>query len=280
MREDAMSGGVAVVTGAGSGIGEGIARVAASRGMKVVIADVVADRAEAVAQSIRAAGGEALAVATDVSDAAALDRLADRTYETFGEVTLLVNNAGIEMLGHIWDISAETWDRTIAINVLGVIQSVRAFAPRMIAAGKRAWIANVGSIGSLGMMPIQASYMVSKHAVLSFSECLALEMEMIGAPIAVSCVLPGPVATRIFDDAVAGDDGKASGTHRAIMADMLHAHGLTPLDAGAIILDGIAAGQFWVPTHPELAEAMAQARADYLTGDHRPRLSDEARGLL
>lgn len=280
MSENIMAGGVAVITGAGSGIGEGIARTAASRGMKVVLADIAGDRAEAVATDIRAQGGEALAVATDVSDAAQLDRLAERAYEAFGEVTLLVNNAGIEMLGYAWEIPAATWEKTLAINVLGVIQSVRAFAPRMIAAGKRAWIANVGSVGSLGMMPIQTSYMVSKHAVLSFSECLALEMELIGAPISVSCVLPGPVASRIFTDAVMGEEDGHSDRHRAIMADMLRTHGLTPLQAGEIILDGIAAGDFWVPTHPEMADAMARSRADYLLCERRPQLRDEVRGLL
>lgn len=280
MSENIMGGGVAVITGAGSGIGEGIARTAASRGMKVVLADIAGDRAEVVAADIRAQGGEALAVATDVSDAAQLDRLAQRAYDAFGEVTLLVNNAGIEMLGYAWEIPAATWEKTLAINVLGVIQSVRAFAPRMIATGKRAWIANVGSVGSLGMMPIQTSYMVSKHAVLSFSECLALEMELIGAPISVSCVLPGPVASRIFADAVMDEEGGHSGKHRAIMADMLRTHGLTPLQAGEIILDGIAAGDFWVPTHPEMADAMARSRADYLVNERRPRLRDEVRGLL
>ncbi|WP_207886372.1 SDR family NAD(P)-dependent oxidoreductase [Pseudomonas sp. 30_B] len=280
MSENIIAGGVAVITGAGSGIGEGIARTAASRGMKVVLADIAGDRAEAVAAEIRAQGGEALAVATDVSDATQLDRLAQRAYDAFGEVTLLVNNAGIEMLGYAWEIPAATWEKTLAINVLGVIQSVRAFAPRMIAAGKRAWIANVGSVGSLGMMPIQTSYMVSKHAVLSFSECLALEMELVGAPISVSCVLPGPVASRIFTDAVLGETGGHSDKHRSIMADMLRTHGLTPLQAGEIILDGIAAGDFWVPTHPEMADAMARARADYLVSERRPRLRDEVRGLL
>lgn len=282
MSQNNMAGGVAVITGAGSGIGEGLARNAAARGMKLVLADIAADRVEAVAADLRAAGADALAVPTDVSDAAQLDALADRAYAAFGEVTLLVNNAGIETLGHVWEISAAAWEKTLAINVLGVIQSVRAFAPRMIAAGKPAWIANVGSVGSLGMMPIQTPYMLSKHAILSFSECLALEMELIGAPITVSCVLPGPVASRIFTDAVMGEQGAGAGSdkHRAIMADMLRAHGLTPIEAGAIILDGIAAGNFWVPTHPDIADAMAQARAAYLTGERRPILTDEARALL
>ena len=278
--EEVFRGGVAVVTGAGSGIGEGIARRAAALGMKVVLADIASDRIEGVAADIRAQGGEALAVQTDVSDSSALDRLADATYDAYGEVTLLVNNAGIEMLGHVWEIPAATWDKALTINVLGVIHSVRAFAPRMLAAGKPAWIANLGSVGSFGMMPVQTPYIVSKHAVLSFSECLALEMELIGAPITVSCVLPGPVATRIFTDAPAGNNPNTVDKHRAIMAGMLKDHGLTPAEAGEIILDGIARGDFWVPTHPEMAEQSAAARAAYLTGEHRPKLAEQARAIL
>ena len=92
---EAFSGGAAVVTGAGSGIGEGIARQAASLGMQVVLADITLDRAERVAEDIRAGGGQAIAVHTDVRDPSALDRLADRAYQEFGDVRLLVNNAGI-----------------------------------------------------------------------------------------------------------------------------------------------------------------------------------------
>lgn len=278
--EESFRGGVAVVTGAGSGIGEGIARRAAALGMRTVLADIASDRIEGVAADIRARGGEALAVQTDVSDSSALDRLADTVYDAYGEVTLLVNNAGIEMLGHVWEIPAATWDKALSINVLGVIHSVRAFAPRMIAAGKQAWIANLGSIGSFGMMPVQTPYIVSKHAVLAFTECLALEMELTGAPISVSVVLPGPVATRIFTDAPVGDNPTTVDKHRAIMAGMLEDYGLTPARAGEIILEGIARGDFWVPTHPEMAEQAAAQRAAYLTGDHRPTLAEEARAIL
>ena len=248
---EAFSGGVAVVTGAASGIGEGIARTAAALGMKLVLADIATDRLEALAAEIRGNGGEALAVTTDVSDAAALDRLAAVTHEAFGDVRLLVNNAGIEMLGHVWEIPAGTWEKAMKINVLGVINGVRAFAPRMIAAGKQAYIANLSSVGGLGMMPIQTPYLVTKHAVLSFTECLALEIDMTGQPISVSAVLPGPVATRIFEDAPAGNNPGTVERHRAYMNAMLRDYGISGLEAGQRILDGVAAGQFWVSTHPE-----------------------------
>lgn len=277
---EVFAGGVAVITGAGSGIGEGIARTAASVGMKVVLADIATDRIEVIAEEIRKAGGEALAVTTDVTDAAALDRLASTTYETFGDVRLLVNNAGIEMLGHVWEIPAATWEKALSINVLGVINGVRAFAPRMLAADHPAFIANLSSVGGLGMMPIQTPYILTKHAVLSFTECLALEIEMTGKPISVSAVLPGPVATRIFEDAPVGDNPSTVDRHRAHMNAMLREYGISGLEAGQRILDGIAAGQFWVSTHPEMTAEAAAGRAAYLQSGARPHLTDAARSIL
>ena len=114
-----------------------------------------------------------------------------------GERALVRRLPGVETLGFIWEIPPAVWEKTLAINIHGVIHGVRAFAPRMLAAGKPAWIANTSSVGGLGMMPVQAAYILSKHAVLSFSECLRLEMLVKKAPITVSAILPGPVATRI-----------------------------------------------------------------------------------
>ena len=277
---DDFKGGVAVITGAGGGIGEGIARAAAAVGMKLVLADIAQARIEALAAEIEAAGGQALAEATDVSDPSALDRLAARAHAAFGDVRLLVNNAGIELLGHVWDIPAETWDRALRINVLGVINGVRAFVPAMIAAGRPAAIANLSSVGGLGMMPIQTPYIVSKHAVLSFTECLALEMELIGAPITVSAVLPGPVATRIFDDAPMGKDPRGVEAHRGHMQTMLREYGTSPAEAGRLILDGVARGDFWVSTHPQMMAEAAHDRAAYLQKMERPRLTQTARAIL
>lgn len=267
-------GGVAVITGAGSGIGEGLARLAAKQGMRVVLADVAMERAESVAEEIRSAGAEALAVHTDVSEPEALDRLAAVTHETFGDVTLLVNNAGIETLGFCWELPAAVWEKTLNINIHGAIHGVRAFAPRMLEAGKRAWIANTTSIGGLGMMPIQTSYVLSKHAILSFSECLYLEMQVKKAPIQVSAILPGPVATRIFEDSKTGED-PVNAHHREIMRNMLKADGISGYEAAERILPQIAEGKFWVSTHPEITAEFAANRAQHLSSRADPMLPPE-----
>lgn len=275
-----LGGGVAVITGAAGGIGEGLAHVAADLGMRLVLADVAVDRLRDVADHLAATGSQVVPITTDVRDPAALDRLADAAYAHFGEVTLLINNAGIEALGYTWELSAEQWRRVIDINVLGVINGVRAFAGRMIQAGKPAFISNVSSIGGLGMMPIQTPYILSKHAVLSFSECLYLEMEQAKAPIRVSAVLPGAVSTRIFDDAPGGANPKSIDGHRAVMRHMLSAHGMAPIDAARLIIDQIAEGRFWVSPHPELMRESAERRAAHLSGLTTPALTAEGRSLL
>jgi NAD(P)-dependent dehydrogenase (short-subunit alcohol dehydrogenase family) len=277
---DVLTGGVAVITGAAGGIGEGLARIAGGLGMKLVLADIAEDRLKKLAHELSADGIEVLAVPTDVTDPTALDRLADAAYAHFGKVRLLINNAGVEALGFTWELSAEQWDRTIGINVLGVIHGVRAFAGRMIAQGEPAFIANVASVGALGMMPVQTPYILSKHAVLSFSECLFLEMEQQKAPIHVSAVLPGPVDTRIFQDATGGSNPSSIDRHRALMADALAQHGMSATDAGRLILDQIAAGKFWVSPHPEMMADSAKRRAAYMAALATPALTAEGKALL
>ena len=278
---DVFRGGVAVITGAGSGIGEGLARTAAELGMQVALADIAVDRIERVAADIRAQGGSAITIPTDVADPAAIDRLAATVHEQLGDVRLLMNNAGIEVLGLAWELPTEVWERAIRINVLGVIHGVRAFVPRMIAAGKPAFIGNLSSIGGLGMMAIQTPYILSKHAVLSFSECLRMEMDLVGAPISVSAVLPGPVSTRIFDEAATGRDRANIEGHRTMMNQMIRGAGsLTGKQAAEVILAGIAAREFFVSTHPEITAQMAKQRAEHLATLSTPTLNEEARALL
>ncbi len=277
MSLDAFRGGVAVITGAGSGIGEGMARSAAVAGATVVLADIALARAESVASEIRAAGGSAHALAVDTADARSIERLAGEVHARFGDVRLLVNNAGIETIGLAWELSAEAWERIVRINVLGPIHGVRAFAPRMLAAKQRAFIANVASVGAFGMMPVQNPYVMSKHAVLSFTEGLRMEMELVGAPISVSVVTPGPVNTRIFRDAAIGGEGAAH--HQRLMQQMVGA-GMTGLEAGERILAGIARGEFWVSTHPEMTAGMAKQRAEHLAALATPVLNAGTRALL
>ena len=130
------------------------------------------------------------------------------------------------------------------------------------------------------MMPMQTAYIVSKHAVLSFSECLALELALTGKPISVSAVLPGPVATRIFQDAPTGYDAGSVAHHRSVMEAMLGDHGMAPARAGELILEGIARRRFWVSPHPEMMADAAAGRAAYLSALNPPALTDQMRALI
>lgn len=271
---EVFNGGVAVITGAGSGIGRGLACLCAASGMRVVVADIDLARAQTVAGEIESDGGEALAVRVDVSDPASIEALANTAHEQFGDVRLLVNNAGVETLGYCWELDAATWDRTLNINVHGAVHGVRAFAPRMLASGQPAWIANTASIGGLSIMPVQTAYIMSKHALIAFSECLYLEMQVKRAPVHVSAILPGPVATRIFDDSHTGtDDG--SRRHRDVMRGMLEADGISGEEAARRILPQIAAGEFWVSTHPDITREFAANRARQLEALAAPSLPAE-----
>ena len=130
------AGGVAVITGAGAGIGAGLARHARQLGMTVVLADVDADAVAALRDDLCATGGSAVDVVCDVRDPDAVQELADRTYRDVGPVRLLVNNAGVEQFGYLWDTPVANWRRVIDVNVSGVFHGVRAFLPKMIATGE------------------------------------------------------------------------------------------------------------------------------------------------
>jgi NADP-dependent 3-hydroxy acid dehydrogenase YdfG len=272
-------GGVAVITGAASGIGEGLARHAARIGMKVALADIAAERLEALASELCAAGAQAIAVPTDVTRPAALDALAATVQDTWGDVQLLVNNAGVETMGFAWELPAEVWERILDVNIHGVIHGVRAFAPRMIASGADCVIANLSSIAGVSVMPLQTSYVLSKHAVLAFSEGLALEMQLCRARVQVSAVLPGPVLSRIMQDSARGTDALTR-HHLAAMQQMLELAGLSPAAAAETIFAQLAEGRFWVSPHPEMLQQMAAGRAAALTALANPSLDGGMLALL
>lgn len=278
--QEVFAGGVAVITGAGSGIGAGLARRAGALGMKVVVADIAADRAEAVAAEIRAQNGEALAMTVDVSRPEALDQLAADVHAQCGDVRLLINNAGIETLGLIWEIPAARWEATLNINIHGVVHGVRAFVPYMLKAGKPAWIANLSSIGGFSVMPTQTAYTLTKHAVQAFTEGLFTEMQLIGAPIHVSSVIPGMVKTGIFAATAGEGEPEAARKHRTVMREMMASYGMELEEGSRIILEKIAAGQFWVDTQPDMTAMVVDQRIAFLRDRAVPLLTDQAKQLL
>jgi NADP-dependent 3-hydroxy acid dehydrogenase YdfG len=139
---EAFSGGVAVITGAGAGIGAGLARQAVALGMAVVLADIDASAIAVLRDELCAAGGLAVDVVCDVRDPGAVRDLADRTYRDVGPVRLLVNNAGVEQFGYLWDTPVTNWRRVVDINISGVFYGVRAFLPKMMATDEQAWVWN------------------------------------------------------------------------------------------------------------------------------------------
>lgn len=279
-EEQTFAGGVAVITGAGAGIGMGIARRCGAIGMTVVVTDIDEVRARSVADSIISAGGRAEASRLDVADPQALDALATDVFERHGAVRLLVNNAGIETLGLTWEIPAARWEQTLRVNINGVVHGVRAFVPHMLRAGEEAWIANLASIGAFGQMPTQTAYMMSKHAIQSFSECLYLEMDLIGAPIHVSSVIPGMLKTSIFEPSAGVGEPESAAKHRAKMAHMMASYGME-LDEGCRkIVAKIAAGDFWVDTQEQMTDDMLTGRIAFFQGRSAPELAAQARALV
>ncbi|WP_420381815.1 SDR family NAD(P)-dependent oxidoreductase [Novosphingobium sp.] len=276
---EVFAGGVAVITGAGSGIGTGLARRAGVLGMTVVVADVNEATAQTTVDAIVTEGGKAEAIAVDVSQPEELDRLAEIVFARHDAVRLLINNAGIETVGYTWEVPTARWEATLNINLHGVIHGVRAFVPRMIASGKEAWIGNLSSVGAFGQMPAQTAYTVTKHAVQAFSECLYLEMELKNLPIHVSTIVPGMMRTNIFNaEGGEGEPGQSQGHRRAMFA-MMRDYGMD-LDEGCrLFLEQMAENRFWVHSQPEMSTQIIGGRVKFLTEQTAPLMPDLAREI-
>ncbi|WP_193044821.1 SDR family NAD(P)-dependent oxidoreductase [Mycolicibacterium baixiangningiae] len=271
---EAFSGGVAVITGAGAGIGAGLARRAAHLGMTVVLADIDAAAIAALRDELCQQGAQALDICCDVRDFAAVDDLAKQVRRDVGPVRLLVNNAGVEQFGYLWDTPVANWQRVVDINVSGVFHGVRAFLPMMIDAGTPAWVWNLSSIGGVAVVPLQAPYIMSKHAVLALTECLALEVQHAGHDhIHVQAVLPGAVASNIFESAGGVTDGDvdAAESQRHAMLD-IKAAAMDPLAAAEVVFDQAAEGRFYLLTQPEYVGSAMAERADVLRTQRAPAL--------
>ncbi len=254
MRE--LEGRVALVSGGGSGIGRGIVLALAGEGMRVVVADVESDAAEAVAAEITAAGGEAIAETVDVSDVAAVVALADRCDERYGGVDVLCNNAGV--VGHtpIGPESLDSWRWILDVNLFGVVHAINIFVPRMRArvaeSGGEAHVVNTSSLGggliAGGGWEITA-YRASKFAIVAMSR--DLRAELAGSGIGVSVLCPGGVETRIWQ---AGRNRPAAhgGPETWERPGRLEGERVIgPLEVGRRVLHAIRENELYAITHPE-----------------------------
>ena len=195
---DELGGRVAVVTGAGSGMGKAFALRLAAEGMKVVAADIQDEALAATVESLSGDGHDVLGVWTDVADPDSVRRLADAAYERFGAVHVLCNNAGVEgyLDGPIWAATPKDWEWTVGVNFWSVVHGVRTFVPRMLAAGEPGHIVNTCSMTSV--VSAGNMYAITKQAVLALTEVLASDLDRRGAPIGVTALCPGIIATNLF----------------------------------------------------------------------------------
>ncbi len=258
-------GNVAVVTGAASGIGEGLARHCAGLGMKVVLADVNQPRLEQLASEIGVLWRK-----TDVSQAEELEALADFTCQQYGQVDLLFNNAGVLISGTTWDVSVKDWRWILDINLMGVLHGVQAFVPRMLAQGTPAHIVNTSSLAGLLAAPLMGPYTVGKQAVLALTE--TLHYELADTSIGVSVLCPGPIATAIADSGRERESQGAQSEGQKQLMQFLSdgiSQGMSPADCAALVFEAIRKNQFWIFTHEDFKPEY-QRRIDALLANHNP----------
>src|SRR5438876_6292495 len=277
MRE--LAGKTAFVTGGASGIGFALGAAFAQAGMKVMLADIETGALASAVKSLHDFGPNIRGVACDVADPLSFERAAKASYEAFGNVHVVCNNAGVAAAGGIDNISLDNWRWVIDVNLMGVVHGISSFLPHLRAHGEGGHIVNTASMagmnGGLGFSP----YTASKFAVVAMSEGLSMQLKPHGIGVSVLC--PSFVRTRIGDSgrnrpARYGqpqplDPASPAGQMVAEIARRLEA-GLDPSDVAARVVAAIRNDELYVFTHPNMREevdarfAAIQAAMDKVTG--------------
>jgi NAD(P)-dependent dehydrogenase (short-subunit alcohol dehydrogenase family) len=244
-----LAGKVALVTGAGSGIGAGMARAFAAEGMRLALADIEVEPVRALAAELEASGTEAIAVQVDVASGDAVDALAEQVFGTLGSVHIVCNNAGVCQGGPVWEMTPNDWRWLLGVNLGGVINGCRTFVPRLIAQGEPAHIVNTASVGGFLSGWTLGMYSTTKYAVVGYSEALAQELEP--HRIGVSILCPGGVNTDL------GSSARRRPAHLGtapaqmdVVLDMMAA-GIDPREVGRHVVRGVRENALYVFTHPE-----------------------------
>lgn len=293
-------GKVAVITGAGSGFGREFARIGASLGMKLVLADIQADALEETRAELAAQGTEMMAQVMDVADGAQVQALADATVQNFGVVHLLFNNAGIGTAGLIWENSVRDWEWSLGVNLWGVIHGVRAFTPLMLAAAKadpayRGHIVNTASMAGLLNQPNLGAYNVSKHAVVSLSETLFHDLSLVSGQVQCSVLCPYFIPTGIHKShrnrpselANAAPPTPSQLIAQAMISKAVTSGKLTAAEMAERTFEAIRAGAFYIVSHPDALDAVLQNAQDLVAlrnpADpfaHKPELRQQLEAAL
>jgi NAD(P)-dependent dehydrogenase (short-subunit alcohol dehydrogenase family) len=269
---------VAVVTGGASGLGLAMARVFAAEGMKLVLADVEEESLRRVETDFRKAGVPVVGLKTDVSRAQDVERLAEKTLATFGGVHLLCNNAGVAPGGVVWENSLPDWEWVLGVNLWGVIHGVRAFLPIMLRQDTECHVVNTASVAGLLSVPGMGAYCVSKHAVVTLTECLYHDLAEREARIGVSVLCPAYVPTGISDSErnrpanlrnaprakTAEEQAREEQMRKAVASGRVSAD-----DVARRVLEAIRENRFYILTHPKIKGAV-QTRMEDILAERNP----------
>ena len=297
------TGGIAVITGAASGFGLEASRIAATRGMKVVMADVQADALEAAAAQIRALGAEVLAYRLDIAAAAEVDALGATTLQRYGAPHFVFNNAGVGAGGLIWEHTLKDWEWVIGVNLMGVAHGVRVFTPMMLAAAKnnpayQGHIVNTASMAGLLNAPNMGVYNVSKHAVVSISETLYQDLALVTEQVHAHVLCPFFVPTGIHQSernrpAVLPTDAPAALPTRSqliakAMGDQAVTKGkLSAAQVAQFVFDAMDEGRFYIYSHPKSLATVQTRLEDIMTPRNptdpftgKPELGQQLRAAL
>lgn len=264
---------VAVITGSASGLGLAMAKRFAAEGMKLVLADVEEEPLRRVETDLRKAGVPVVGLKTDVSRAHDIERLAEKTLATFGAVHLLCNNAGVAPNGAVWESTAADWEWVLGVNTWGVIHGIRVFLPIMLREDSECHVVNTASVAGLLSVPNMGAYCVSKHAVVTLSECLYHDLAQRESKIGVSVLCPAYVPTGIIESErnrpaqlrnaqrprTPEEQEREEQMRKAVLSGRISAE-----DVAQRVLDAVKENRFYILTHPKIKSAIQTRMEDIL----------------
>ncbi len=276
-----LQGGIAVITGAASGFGLQCSRIAASLGMKVVMADVQADALATAQSEIEGLGAqfgaEVLPFKLDVSKSAEVEALAAATLQRFGTPNFVFNNAGVGAGGLIWEHTLKDWEWVIGVNLMGVAHGVRVFTPLMLEAAAKdpAWrgdIVNTASMAGLLNPPNMGVYNVSKHAVVSMSETLYQDLALVTDQVHAHLLCPFFVPTGIQQshrnrpaDMPAVKPTKSQLIAQAMTDKAVSSGKITAAQVAQFVFDACAENRFYIFSHPKSLSGVQARLEDIMT---------------
>jgi NAD(P)-dependent dehydrogenase (short-subunit alcohol dehydrogenase family) len=269
-----LSGRLAVITGAGSGIGRALAVACAQRGMRVLIADI--DEAGLAATAALVGRADTLTLRVDVSRPEDVAAMADLAFGQAPDVALLFNNAGVGSGGWIWETTPQDWQWLIGVNLMGVVHGIQSFVPRMMNHGRPAHIVNTASAAGLLSITAGSAYCATKHGVVTLSECLLHELKAKQAPIGVSVLCPSFVPTAIAESerrrpAELRRPGAPRVPRDEAMERAMRDAPLSAEQVAEITLQAVERGDFYILPHEEVRKGVAR-RLKAIVEDREPAM--------